>query len=173
MNKIFFRDAINIYKKDPAAKSLLEVILLYPGYHALIWYRISHFLYNIRLKLLSCFISMLSRFLTGIEIHPAAKIGKRLFIDHGMGVVIGETAEVGDDCIIYHGVTLGGISSDKVKRHPTIKDNVIVGCHAKILGPIEIASNCKIGAGAVVLKGCKYEGATIVGVPSRIIKKKI
>lgn len=131
--KNLYKDAKNILKKDPAAKSIFEVIILYPGFHVLIFYRLTHFLYIHNLFFLARFISQLSRFLTGIEIHPGAKIGKRLFIDHGMGIVIGETATIGNDCTIYHGVTLGGTGKDKQKRHPDIGNNVIIGCGAKIL----------------------------------------
>lgn len=131
--KNLYKDAKNILKKDPAAKSIFEVILLYPGFHVLIFYRLAHFLYTHNLFFLARFVSQLSRFLTGIEIHPGAKIGKRLFIDHGMGIVIGETATIGNDCTIYHGVTLGGTGKDKQKRHPDLGNNVIIGCGAKIL----------------------------------------
>ena len=165
-----FDDALNIYKKDPACNNIFEVIFLYQGYHAILFHRVAHLLYKMNLKFIANTISMISRFLTGIEIHPGAKIGKRLFIDHGMGIVIGETAEIGDNCTLYHGVTLGGISFDRIKRHPTIGDNVIIGCHAKILGPITIASGSKVGAGAVVLKDCNIENSTIVGVPARVVR---
>ena len=138
----------------------------------MIFYRIAHFLYNIKLFFIARLISQLGRFFTGIEIHPGAKIGKRLFIDHGMGIVIGETAEIGDDCIIYHQVTLGGTGKDKYKRHPTVGNNVMIGAGAKVLGPINIGNNVKIGAGAVVLKSVE-DDVTVVGVPcDRIIKEK-
>ena len=133
--KELYSDAKNILKKDPAAKSIFEVILLYPGFHVLVFYRLSHFLYIHGLLFLARFISQLARFITGIEIHPGAKIGERLFIDHGMGIVIGETSTIGNGCIIYHGVTLGGTGKDKQKRHPDIGNNVIIGCGAKILRP--------------------------------------
>ena len=136
MLKVFkelYEDAKNIKRKDPAARSILEVMCLYPGFHSLIFYRISHFLYRKRLLFLARLISQIGRFLTGIEIHPGAKIGRRLFIDHGMGVVIGETAKIGDDCTIYHGVTLGGTGKDFFKRHPTLGNNVLVGAGTKIL----------------------------------------
>ena len=136
MNNFFYElyeDAKNILKKDPAARNILEVIILYPGFHILIFHRISHFLYRHKLFFLARLNSQLGRFLTGIEIHPGAKIGKRLFIDHGMGIVIGETSTIGNDCTIYHEVTLGGTGKDKFKRHPDIGNNVIIGCGAKIL----------------------------------------
>ncbi|MDD3304334.1 MAG: serine O-acetyltransferase, partial [Clostridia bacterium] len=138
-----YEDAKNIQQKDPAARNIITVILLYPGFHALIWHRINHFLYNKRLYFLSRLLSQFARFLTGIEIHPGATIGRRLFIDHGMGIVIGETSKIGDDCTIYHGVTLGGTGKVQKKRHPTLKNNVIVGCGSKILGNILIADNVK------------------------------
>ncbi len=164
-----YLDAKNIYEKDPAAKSVFEVILLYPGFHALVSHRICNKLYRLGLRFLPRFISQITRHITGIEIHPGATIGNRLFIDHGMGIVIGETATVGDDCTIYHGVTLGGTGKDKFKRHPDLGNNVMVGAGAKILGPITIANNVKIGAGAVVVKECLKEGATIVGTKGKII----
>lgn len=169
--KELYDDAINIKNKDPACKSIVSVILLYPGFHILIFHRLSHMLYNLKLYFLSRLISQIGRFFTGIEIHPGAKIGRRLFIDHGLGVVIGETAEIGNDCIIYHGVTLGGTGKDKIKRHPTIKNNVIIGCGAKVLGPITVGNNVKIGAMSVVLKNVK-DGTTVVGIPAKEVKKK-
>lgn len=172
MIKDLYLDAKNIKEKDPAAKNILEVIILYQGFHILVYHRIAHFLYKKKLYFLARLISQLGRFFTGIEIHPGAKIGKRLFIDHGMGIVIGETAEVGDDCTIYHGVTLGGTGKDKYKRHPTVGNNVMIGAGAKIIGAITIGDNVKIGAGAVVLKNIET-GTTAVGVPiNRIIKKQ-
>lgn len=150
--KSLYEDAKNIKSKDPATKNILEVIILYPGFHILIFYRIAHFLYNHKLFFIARLISQLGRFFTGIEIHPGAKIGKRLFIDHGMGIVIGETATIGDDCTIYHNSTLGGTGKDKNKRHPDLGNNVMVGAGAKILGPIKIGNNVKIGANAIVLK---------------------
>ncbi len=131
--KELYEDAKNIKEKDPAARSVLEVIALYQGFHVLVFYRLAHFLYKYRLYFFARFVSQIGRFLTGIEIHPGAKIGRRLFIDHGMGVVIGETATIGNDCTIYHNVTLGGTGKDKNKRHPDIGNNVIIGCGAKIL----------------------------------------
>lgn len=161
--KSLYRDAKNIKCKDPAARNILEVILLYPGFHILAYHRIAHFLYRHKLFFMARLISQIGRFFTGIEIHPGAKIGKRLFIDHGMGIVIGETAQIGDDCTIYHHATLGGTGKDLIKRHPTIGNNVMVGCGSKILGPINIGENAKIGAGAIVLKDVE-KGNTIVGV---------
>ena len=145
-------DAKNIKEKDPACRNILEAIILYPGFHAIFFHRIAHFLYNKRLYFFARLISQISRHITGIEIHPGAKIGKRLLIDHGMGVVIGETTTIGDDCIIYHNSTLGGTGKDKYKRHPDIGNNVMIGSGAKILGPIKIGNNVKIGANSVVLK---------------------
>ena len=172
MIKDLYLDAKNIKEKDPAAKNILEVIILYQGFHILVYHRIAHSLYKKKLYFLARLISQLGRFFTGIEIHPGATIGKRLFIDHGMGIVIGETAEVGDDCTIYHGVTLGGKGKDKYKRHPTVGNNVMIGAGAKIIGAITIGDNVKIGAGAVVLKNIET-GTTAVGVPiNRIIKKQ-
>lgn len=169
--KELYLDAKNILKKDPAARNLFEVILLYPGFHALVSHRIAHFLYKKRLMFLARVLSQITRHVTGIEIHPGATIGKRLFIDHGMGIVIGETAIVGNDCTIYHGVTLGGTGKDLVKRHPIIGNNVLIGAGAKVLGPIHIENNVKIGAGAVVVKECNVEGATIVGTKGKVIIK--
>ncbi|GAA0076726.1 serine O-acetyltransferase [Clostridium sp. CTA-5] len=161
-------DLERVLINDPAAKSKIEVLLLYPCIHALIAYRISHFLYKHKRFFLARLISQLARFFTGIEIHPGAKIGKGLFIDHGMGVVIGETAEIGDDVIMYHGVTLGGTGKDKGKRHPTIGNNVLIGAGAKILGPINIGDNAKIGSNAVVLHEVPA-GSTAVGVAAKNI----
>lgn len=166
--KQLYLDAKNISNKDPASKNVLYVILLYPGFHALLFYRIAHFFSNIKLKFVARLLSQLARFLTGIEIHPGAKIGKRLFIDHGMGIVIGETTTIGDNCTIYHGVTLGGTGKDKYKRHPDLGNNVIVGCGAKVLGPIKIGDNVKIGANAVVLKEVP-DNSTVVGIPGKVI----
>lgn len=165
--KELYIDAKNISDKDPASKNVLYVIFLYPGFHALLFYRIAHFFNNIKLKFIARLISQFARFLTGIEIHPGAKIGKRLFIDHGMGIVIGETTTIGDNCTIYHGVTLGGTGKDKFKRHPDLGNDVIVGCGAKVLGPIKIGNNVKIGANAVVLKDIP-DDSTVVGVPGVI-----
>lgn len=166
--KNLYLDAKNIKEKDPAAKSIFTVILLYPGFHAIICHKIAHFLYNHKLYFLSRLISQISRYKTGIEIHPGAVIGNRLFIDHGMGIVIGETAIIGDNCTIYHGVTLGGTGNDKTKRHPTLKDNVLVGCGSKVLGNITIEENVKIGANSVILKDVP-KNSTIVGIPGKIV----
>lgn len=166
--KELYLDAKNISDKDPASKNVLYVLLLYPGFHALLLYRIAHFFSDMKLKFVARLISQLARFLTGIEIHPGAKIGKRLFIDHGMGIVIGETTTIGDNCTIYHGVTLGGTGKDKYKRHPDLGNNVIVGCGAKVLGPIKIGDNVKIGANAVVLKEVP-SNSTVVGIPGKVI----
>jgi serine O-acetyltransferase len=165
------QDINNIFEKDPAARSVSEVILCYPGLHALWMHRLSHFLWNKNLKLIARFSSHVSRFLTGIEIHPAAKIGKNFFIDHGMGVVIGETAEIGDNVTLYQGVTLGGTSLEKVKRHPTLGNNIVVGSGAKILGAFKIGDNSKIGSNSVVVREVPND-STVVGVPGKIIKKE-
>lgn len=169
--KQLYEDAKNIKEKDPATKSIWEVILLYPGFHAIMWHRLAHFLYCLDLRFIPRFISQTVRFFTGIEIHPGAKIGNRLFIDHGMGVVIGETAEVGNDCIIYHQVTLGGTGKDVNKRHPTIGNDVMIGAGTKILGPINIGNHIKIGAGSIVLSECIEENVTLVGAPAKIVKR--
>jgi len=161
-------DINNIYNQDPAAKSKIEVLLLYPCIHALIGYRIANFLYKKKIFFLARVISQFSRFLTGIEIHPGATIGKGLFIDHGMGVVIGETSEIGDNVIIYHGVTLGGTGKEKGKRHPTVEDNVIIGAGAKVLGPIILKKGARVGANTVVLKDVPHD-STVVGCAGRNI----
>ena len=163
-------DLNKVMENDPAARSKIEVFLLYPTIHALIAYRIAHYFYTKKLFFLARLISQISRFFTGIEIHPGAKIGRGLVIDHGMGVVIGETAEIGDDVLLYHGVTLGGTGKDKGKRHPTLGNNVVIGAGAKVLGPIYIGSNSKVGANSVVLKDVP-EGATAVGIPAKNIIK--
>ena len=168
--KELYEDAKNIIKKDPAARNIFEVIILYPGFHILIFHRISHLLYNNKLFFLARLNSQIGRFFTGIEIHPGAQIGGKLFIDHGMGIVIGETATIGDNCTIYHNVTLGGTGKDKQKRHPDIGNNVMIGCGAKILGPIKIGDNVKIGANAVVLHDVEND-KTVVGIPEKIIDK--
>ena len=155
--------------RDPAARSKLEIFLLYPGVHAIIYHRIAHFLYCHHLKFLARFVSQWSRFWTGIEIHPGARIGRRFVIDHGMGIVIGETAEVGDDCLIYHGVTLGGTGKDQGKRHPTLGNNVMVSAGAKVLGPFKVGDNSRIAANAVVLREIPPD-ATAVGVPARVVR---
>ncbi len=165
--KLLKEDIETIFRKDPAAKSVLEVIVCYPGLHALWFHRIAHWFYKKRLFFIARLISHISRFLTGIEIHPGAKIGRRFFIDHGMGVVIGETTEIGDNVLIYQGVVLGGVSLSKGKRHPTVGNNVVIGAGAIVLGNIKIGDNARIGAGSVVLKDVP-EGATVVGVPARV-----
>ena len=155
--------------RDPAARSKLEVFLLYPGVHATINHRIAHFFYERNCFFIARLISQWSRFWTGIEIHPGAKIGRRFVIDHGMGIVIGETAEVGDDCLIYHGVTLGGTGKDRGKRHPTLGNNVLVGNGARILGPFKVGDNARIAAGSVVLSEVPPD-STAVGVPAQIVR---
>ena len=156
-------------KRDPAARSKLEIFLLYPGVHATLYHRLAHLCYQNRLKFIARCISQWSRFWTGIEIHPGAKIGRRLVIDHGMGIVIGETAEIGDDCLIYHGVTLGGTGKDQGKRHPTIGNNVLVSTGAKVLGPFKVGDNTRIAANAVVLSEVP-DNATAVGIPAQIVR---
>ncbi len=161
---------LKAYKNyDPAAKSLIEVLICYPGVKALFFHRLAHALYNMRLYLLARILGEISRLLTGIEIHPGAQIGKRLVIDHGMGVVIGETSIIGDDCLIYHGVTLGGSTLIKGKRHPTLGNRVLVGAGAKLIGNILIGSEAKIGANSVVTKDVPA-GSTVVGIPAEIKK---
>ena len=165
--KTLYEDIKTVLDRDPAARNSLEVFFCYSGFHALTMHRVSHWLWCHKLKSLARFNAMLARFFTGVEIHPAAKIGRRFFIDHGMGVVIGETAEVGDDVTIYHGVTLGGVSLKKEKRHPTIGNNVIIGAGAKVLGPFKVGDRVRIGANSVVLHEVPQD-ATVVGVPGRI-----
>ena len=155
--------------RDPAARSKLEIFLLYPGVHATIYHRIAHFFYRHDLRFIARFVSQWSRFWTGIEIHPGAKIGRRFVIDHGMGIVIGETAEIGDDCLLYHGVTLGGTGKDQGKRHPTLGNNVMVSAGAKVLGPFKVGDGARIAANAVVLREVP-ENATAVGVPARVVR---
>jgi serine O-acetyltransferase len=159
-NLIEFLTAYKNY--DPAAKSLIEIALLYPGPKAILLYRIAHFCYKEKLFFIARLISEIARWITGIEIHPGAKIGRRLVIDHGMGIVIGETAEIGDDCIIFHGVTLGGLRFDPVKRHPTVGNNVLIGAGAKVLGAIHLGNKSKVGANALVIKDVPPE-TTVVG----------
>src|SRR6202158_1261334 len=161
-------DVASVLEHDPAARSRLEIYLCYSGLHAVWFYRINHWLWNHRLFLLARLLSQVARFLTGIEIHPGARIGRRLFIDHGLGVVIGETAIVGDDVTLYQGVTLGGTGKEHGKRHPTIEDEVVIGGGAKVLGNITVGRNCRIGAGSVVLRNVP-ENSTVVGVPGHII----
>ena len=158
-----------VFDRDPAARSVWEVLTCYPGFHALQLHRVAHGLWKLKLRWLARFWSHLARFLTGIEIHPGATIGRRVFIDHGMGVVIGETAEIGDDCTLYHGVTLGGVSWKQGKRHPTLGKGVVVGAGAKILGPFTVGDGAKVGSNSVVVKAVP-EGATVVGIPARIVE---
>ena len=155
--------------RDPAARSRLEIFLLYQGVHAIIYHRIAHWFYRHNIKFIARLVSQWSRFWTGIEIHPGAKIGRRLVIDHGMGIVIGETAEIGDDCLLYHGVTLGGTGKDHGKRHPTLGNNVLVSTGAKVLGPFKVGDNARIAANAVVLSEVP-ENATAVGAPAQIVR---
>jgi len=163
-------DIYTVFARDPAARSLPEVIFCYPGLHALWFHRVAHWFWTHKFFFLARFISHISRFLTGIEIHPGAKIGRRFFIDHGMGVVIGETTEIGDDVLMYQGVVLGGTSLEKKKRHPTIGNNVVIGTGAKILGPIRIGDGAKVGAGSVVVKSVP-QGSTVVGIPGKVVEK--
>ena len=156
-------------RRDPAARSKLEVLLLYQGVHAILFHRVAHWFYRHNIMFVARLISQFSRFMTGIEIHPGAQIGRRLVIDHGMGIVIGETAEIGDDCLIYHGVTLGGTGKDQGKRHPTIGNNVLISCGAKVLGPFKVGDNARIAANAVVLTEVP-EDATAVGIPAQIVR---
>lgn len=160
-----------VFERDPAARSVLETILTCPGFQAIVFHRLNHWLWQKKLYLIARMTAHVARFMTGIEIHPGAVIGNRFFIDHGMGIVIGETAEIGDDVSIYHGVTLGGTTWNKGKRHPTLKDNVVVGAGAKILGPITVSEGARIGCNAVVVKDVPAE-ATVVGVPGHVIIKK-
>ena len=161
---------IRAYKKnDPAAKSGIEILLLYNGLHATFWYRIAHWLHVHKLRFLARMISQITKFWTGIEIHPGATIGRRLVIDHGTGIVIGETAEIGDDCLLYQGVTLGGTGKDVGKRHPTLGNNVMVGSGAKVLGPFKVGNNVRIAANSVVLREVP-DNATVVGVPGRVVR---
>lgn len=162
-------DIRTVFAKDPAARSRAEVLFCYPGLHALWFHRLAHFLWRHRLRLLARCISHLSRFLTEIEIHPGVKIGRRFFIDHGAGVVIGETAEIGNDVLMYQGVVLGGTSLKKEKRHPTVGDNVVIGTRAVALGAISIGDGARIGAGSVVIKSVP-SGATVVGIPGRVVE---
>ena len=155
--------------RDPAARSKLEIFLLYPGVHAIIYHRIAHFFHRHHMPFIARCVSQWTRFWTGVEIHPGAKIGRRLVIDHGMGIVIGETAEIGDDCLIYHGVTLGGTGKDQGKRHPTIGNNVLIGCGAKILGPFKVGDGARIAANSVVLSEVP-DNATAVGIPAQIVR---
>ena len=160
-----------VFERDPAARSVAETILTCPGFQAIMFHRINHWFWKKKLYLLARFGAHIARFLTGIEIHPGAKIGERFFIDHGMGIVVGETSEIGDDCSIYHGVTLGGTTWQKGKRHPTLENNVVIGAGAKILGPITIGTGARIGCNAVVVKDVPV-GATVVGVPGHVVVKQ-
>ena len=168
MFKLIKSDFKIIKERDPAAKGFLEIILCYPGFQALVLHRISHKLWKYKLPLLPRVLSQITRNITGIEIHPGAKIGRGVFIDHGMGVVIGETSEIGDRCLLYQGVTLGGTGKDCGKRHPTLHENVVVGAGAKVLGAIQIGSNTRIGAGSVVVKNVS-KNSTVVGIPGRVV----
>jgi serine O-acetyltransferase len=170
---MFLRETIKAYKdRDPAARSSMEVVLCYPGLHAVIWHKLSHALWGRGLYTLGRFSSHISRWLTGIEIHPAARLGRRLVIDHGMGVVIGETAEIGDDCYLYHQVTLGVARTMGGKRHPTVGNNVIIGAGAKVLGPITVGDNARIGSNAVVVDPVPAD-TTVVGIPARTVERKL
>ena len=171
MFKTLKEDVQTVFAKDPAARSRLEVIFCYPGLHALWFHRLAHLLWRYKIRFLARFASHVSRFLTGIEIHPGAKIGRRFFIDHGAGVVIGETAEVGDDVLIYQGVVLGGTTLKKEKRHPTIGNNVVIGAGAIALGAITVGEGAKIGSGSVVVKSVP-PGATVVGIPGRVVEDR-
>jgi serine O-acetyltransferase len=173
MFKTITSDIDSFFQRDPAARSRLEIILCYPGFHALIMHRMNHFLWKKNFYLISRIFSAFTRFMTGIEIHPGAKIGNKFFIDHGMGVVIGETSTIGDFVTIYHDVTLGGTSAKQEIRHPQIGNNVTIGAGAQILGPIRIADGVQIGSNAVVVKDVLEENATMVGVPAREVKKKM
>ena len=164
-------DVRSVFARDPAARNIFEVITCYSGVQAVIFYRLTHFLWRYKLRWLARFISTLARWITGIEIHPGAVIGRRFFIDHGMGVVIGETAIIGDDCMLYHGVTLGGTTWDKVKRHPTLKNGVVIGAGAKILGPITLGNNVRVGSNSVVVRSID-DNETVVGIPGRIVRQK-
>lgn len=161
-----------VFERDPAARNVLEVLTTYPGVHAVLAHRLNHWLWQRQLRWLARWLAAVTRWLTGVEIHPAAQLGRRVFIDHGMGVVIGETAEVGDDCTLYHGVTLGGTSWLKGKRHPTLGRGVIVGAGAKVLGPITVGADARVGSNAVVVKDVP-QGATVVGIPGRVVSKKV
>lgn len=168
MLKALRQEIDSVFGRDPAVRSRLEVVLCYPGFHAILFYRVAHWLWLRGFKLGGRFVSHLGRFFTGIEIHPGATIGKRFFIDHGMGVVIGETAEIGDNVTLYHGVTLGGTTWSKGKRHPTLGDNVVVGAGAKILGPLTVGDGAAVGSNAVVVRDVP-PGNTVVGIPARVV----
>ena len=167
-----FEDVRSVFDRDPAARNVFEILTCYSGVQAVIIYRLTHLLWGYKLFWLARFISTFARWFTGIEIHPGAVIGRRFFIDHGMGVVIGETAVIGDDCMMYHGVTLGGTSWDKEKRHPTLKDGVVIGAGAKILGPITLGQNVRVGSNSVVVRSVD-DNDTVVGIPGRVVTKKV
>ena len=168
MFKIIKSDIAIIRERDPAAKGILEIFLCYPGFQAIFMHRFTHKLWKLKLPLIPRILSQINRSLTGIEIHPGARIGKKVFIDHGMGVVIGETAEIGNNCLLYQGVTLGGTGKNHGKRHPTLEENVVVGAGAKVLGSITVGANTRIGAGSVVVRSVKGN-STVVGVPGRVV----
>lgn len=170
MLRLIKEDIYSIFDRDPAARNVFETLTCYPGLHAIMFHRISHKLWRLNLKWAARFLAHLARWFTGIEIHPGANIGRRFFIDHGLGVVIGETAEIGNDVTLYQGVTLGGISTNEGKRHPTLGDGVVVGAGAKILGPFKIGDNARVGSNAVVLKAVPAD-ATVIGIPGRVVKK--
>jgi serine O-acetyltransferase len=169
--KTIREDIYSVFDRDPAARSVLEIIFCYPGLHAVWFYRIGHWFWTHGFYFFGRLTSHLGRFLTGVEIHPGAKIGHKFFIDHGMGVVIGETAEIGDNVTLYHGVTLGGVTWDKVKRHPTLDDNVVIGSGAKILGPFTVGKGAKVGSNSVVVKEVP-PNATVVGIPGRVVMQE-
>jgi len=171
MFKNLREDINSVFERDPAARNVMEIIFCYPGLHALWFYRIAHWFWVHEFFFLGRFISHIGRCMTGVEIHPGAKIGSKFFIDHGMGVVIGETAEIGNNVTLYHGVTLGGVTWDKVKRHPTLEDNVVIGSGAKILGPFTVGRGAKIGSNSVVVKAVP-ENATVVGIPGRMVMEQ-
>ena len=164
-------DVRSVFARDPAARNVFEVLTCYSGVQAVLFYRLTHLLWRYKLYWLARFISTFARWVTGIEIHPGAVIGRRFFIDHGMGVVVGETAIIGDDCMLYHGVTLGGTTWDKVKRHPTLRNGVVIGAGAKILGPITLGENVRVGSNSVVVRSID-DNETVVGIPGRIVRKK-
>lgn len=170
MFSLLKEDVQVVFDRDPAARSTMETLLCCPGLHAILMHRLNHWLWEKKMYLLARLGSHITRFLTGIEIHPGATIGRRFFIDHGMGIVIGETAEIGDDCSLYHGVTLGGTTWNKGKRHPTLKNGVIIGAGAKVLGPITLGNGCRVGSNAVVVKEVP-DNATVVGIPGQIVTR--
>ena len=171
MFRLLKEDIKTVFARDPAARNLLEVMFCYPGFHALRLHRLAHFLWQRKLRLTARLLSHVNRFLTGVEIHPGARIGRRFFLDHGMGVVIGETAEIGDDVLMYQGVVLGGTSLEKKKRHPTIENSVVIGAAAILLGPITLGEGARVGANSVVVKSVP-SGATVVGVPGRVVEEE-